>query len=187
MQGDDLVAEDVVASGDAAGDGHGPAVVVGDQVVGGPGTGGTAAIDETALADLEPLEGGLVDGRAVAVAAGEVVDDGAVVALGPLSPLQLNLSSGLDRSRELGVLGILVADDVGVGVAVGLDEAQVRGLLRPSDNIRGAGVVRVVVDQVSSVVRAVGDDSLDEAVGRGHGRGGEGQTSSSSDRHFLYW
>lgn len=87
MHGDDLVAEDVRARGQAVGDGDGPGVVVGDQVRGGPRLG--VQVD-AGLVNLDPLEGGLVDGGAGVVGGatvGDVGQDGADVGLGPSGPV----------------------------------------------------------------------------------------------------
>jgi hypothetical protein len=73
VQGDDLVAEDVVARGDGGGDCHGGGEAVLDELVGDPGVG--RRVDDGLGLDLDPLEAGLVDCAAVAVAVGEVVDD----------------------------------------------------------------------------------------------------------------
>lgn len=114
VKGNDFVTHDIVAGSNAAGDGHGPAVVAGDQIVGGPGV--VTAADEALLIDLEELELGLVDGGAVAVAVGEVGDDRTLVTLGPGSPLQLDLLASSDLSRDSAVFGVLVADNVGIGI-----------------------------------------------------------------------
>lgn len=77
VEGDDFVADDVVAGLEGGGDGDVPAEAVVNQLVRGPGTGvGTA--DETSLVDLDPGEGGLVDGGGV-VGRGDVGDHGTVV------------------------------------------------------------------------------------------------------------
>lgn len=88
MEGNDLVTENIVAGSQAGGDGDGLGQVVGDELVRGPGTTGGRARDETALGNLEEFKGGLVDGAAVTVAVGKVVDDGAVVGIRPGVPLQ---------------------------------------------------------------------------------------------------
>ena len=100
MEGDDLVAEDVLAGSDVLGDSDGPGVAVGDQVIGGPAVG--SSVVEALLIDLEEGEvtgGG--GGAVVAGALGEVVEDGAVVRLGPGVPLELDLAT----SSDLGDLG----------------------------------------------------------------------------------
>lgn len=87
MHGDDLVAEDVRARGEAVGHGDGPGVVVGDQVCGSPRLG--VQVD-TGLVNLDPLQGGLVDGGAGIVGGatvGNVCQDGSDVGLGPSGPV----------------------------------------------------------------------------------------------------
>lgn len=90
MECDDLVAEDVVAGRDGLGDGHGPGVVVGDQLVSAPGSGVGSIADQTDLVDLEELQCRLVNAGAVSGALGEVVDDWAVMAARPRGPLKLH-------------------------------------------------------------------------------------------------
>lgn len=86
MQGDDLMTQDIVSRRDIARDSDGPGVVVRDHGVGGP-VARVATGEEADAVDLEPAQGGLIDGCAVAVAVGEVVGDGAVVGGGPWRPL----------------------------------------------------------------------------------------------------
>lgn len=96
MKSQDLVAEDVVASGDVAGDVDGPLEVVGEELVSGPGRAG-----QTLLGDLEELQVGLGGGGAVARALGEVVHDGALVGVGPGVPLERKtLVKGRDRAMS---------------------------------------------------------------------------------------
>ena len=80
MEGNDLVTEDVVAIGDVAGDGDSAAVVVGNEVVSGPGTRLSGVADQTTLVDLEEFQGSLVNIGTVAITVGHVGDDGTVVA-----------------------------------------------------------------------------------------------------------
>ena len=61
MESDDLVAEDVGPGCDGGRDDNGPGVVVCDQLVGGPGTGGSGVVYQTGLVDFKEREGGLVD------------------------------------------------------------------------------------------------------------------------------
>lgn len=77
VEGDDLVTQDVVASLEGGGDGNVVGVVVGDQGVRGPDS-WVRARDETGGVDLDPLEGGLVNGGWV-ISGRNVGDDGAVV------------------------------------------------------------------------------------------------------------
>lgn len=77
VEGDDLVTQDVVASLEGGGDGNVIGVVVGDQGVRGPDS-WVRARDKTGGVDLDPLEGGLVNGGWV-ISGRNVGDDGAVV------------------------------------------------------------------------------------------------------------
>ena len=104
---DDLVAEDIVARSHARGDGDGPRVAVGHELVGRPGA-GVGARDEAGLGDLGEGEEALVDGGAVAAAArGEVVDDGAAVGLGPGVPDQGHAAAGGDLGGDGGAVADL--------------------------------------------------------------------------------
>lgn len=119
VQGDDLVAPDVVARLEVRRDLDEPRVVVGDQEVRPPGTREDGIVDQTDAADVEELERGLVDGGAVAIVTlGQHVDDGAFVGTRPGGPVDLDVVAGLDRGVPTGVGGILVADDVAAGVGV---------------------------------------------------------------------
>lgn len=107
VHGDDLVAEDVRAGGQAVGDGDGPGVVVGDQVRGSPRLG--VQVD-TSLVNLDPLEGGLVDGGAGIVGGatvGNVGQDGSDVGLGPSCPVWKHARLVLDFMK--GVLSLAIA------------------------------------------------------------------------------
>jgi len=105
VQGDDLVAEDVVARGEGLGDVDGPLVAVGDELVGAPLVGG--GVDDTDLSELEEAQALLVGVGAVARALGQVVDDRAVVGLGPGVPLESHGAAGSDRDRGLARSGFL--------------------------------------------------------------------------------
>lgn len=105
VEGDDLVAKDVVARGERLGDGDSPLVAVGDELVRGPlvGTG----VEDTSAGKLEEAEAGLVGLAAVARALGEVVDNGTVVGLGPGVPLESHVAAGLDSDGALAGGGFL--------------------------------------------------------------------------------
>ena len=181
VQGDGLVAEDVVSGGEAGRHGHGPGVVVGDHLVGGP------AVGEASLVNLDPLEGALVGVGAVGSALGDVGQHGTDVAFGPLGPLEVDLAAGLDGGGGLGGLCVLVADDVGGGVGVRGNEAVVEVLGGPSGGVGGglALLSLVVVGEVVTLgVDAVGDDAGDGAVGGGGGREG---SESKEGRHVDVW
>lgn len=176
VEGDDLVSENVEAGLDVLGDLDHPAVAVGDELVGGVLAGGGGAVDQTLLADLEELEGLLVDGLAAAGAAGgEVVEDGALVGLGPGVPLEEDAVTGGDTGVTLGVLGILVADDVGGSEGLGADEAVVGGSVGPTDDNRRVAAVGQGEDVVTGVGGAVDDNVVDVAVGSNANGTGEGR------------
>lgn len=73
MQGNDLVAEDIVARCNVLRNLNEPAVSIRDELVGSPDAWDCRAVDQTGTADLEELEGGLVDAFAASAAGGEVV------------------------------------------------------------------------------------------------------------------
>lgn len=151
VQGNDLVAQDVVAGGDAAGDGDGPAVVVGDEVVRRPGARRARVVDQALLVDLEELQRRLVDRRAVAVARRQVRDDGSVVAVRPWRPLQLDGAAGGHGGCQRCGRRIPVADDVRALVSCAVDEAQVGGGRGPADDGGWVGFVGERVDDVPAV------------------------------------
>lgn len=161
VQGDDLVAQHVVARLEGAGDGHGPAVVVGDEVVGRPGARRVSVVDQARLVDLEELQLRLVDGRAVAVAVGQVRDDRPVVAGRPGRPLQLDGAAGGHGGCQQRGRRIPVADDVWSLVFSAVDEAQVGGCRGPADDGGWVGFVGELVDDVPAV--AVGIVSISQA------------------------
>ena len=164
---EDLVAEHVVAGREVGGDLDGPRVAGGNELVGRP-VAGVRAVDQAALGDLDEREALLVDGGAVGVAGRDVVDHGAVVALGPGVPLQRDGAAGGDGGVVVGGDGALVADDVRVGEGAGLDEAVVLVVGGPAGG-RGVGAA----GDAAGVLDAVGDDGLDVAVGVGERREGD--------------
>lgn len=184
MQGDDLVTENVVSSGDGAGDGDSSAVVVGNELVGCPLAGDVAVVDQTSLGDLEELEGGLVDLGAVAITVGHVSDDRAVVALGPLGPLQLNLTTGLNLGGDRTRGGLLVANNVRASVAAAVDEAEVGSLLSPSDVGGHLRHVVVAVHEEAAVVSTINNSTRHVTVASDHGGRAKQETSNLGDRHL---
>lgn len=185
VQSNDLVTHHIVARLDAAGDGNSVAVVVADEVVGGPGTRNIAVIDQTSSVDLEEFEFGLVNGRAVTVAVSKVGDDRTVVRLGPLSPLQLNLTTSLDRGGDGTGLAILVADDVAAGVGGAINEAIISGILIPADVVGVVGLIVVGVDDESTVVGTVNDSTSHITVTSHQGGRSEDGSSNLGNRHFV--
>lgn len=143
---------------------------VGNEVVRGPVTGVAAGV-QASLGDLGPLEGGLVDGSEVARDSSDVVNDGAVVRLGPGVPLESDRATSSNAGSVGGGSSTLVADDVGGASGVGLNEAVVLVAGRPANSVGGG-----TVGESTSVLSAVSNDGGDVAVsvdGRGHGNNGE--------------
>lgn len=177
VKSNDLVAEDVVTRGNALRDLDHPSDTIVQELVGTIGAGGGRAINETDLANLEEFEGGLVDrGTTGITAAGEVVDDGAVVRIGPGVPLDVDGVTSSNLGEALGVLAALVADDVGVGEGVRGNEAKISGLGAPADDNGSVVTVREVGHIVTGVLDAVDDEGLDVAVS---GSGGSASKGSS--------
>ena len=176
VQGDDLVAQDVVARRDVGGDLDHPAEAVVDELVGGVVARAGGRVDQALLADLEELERRLLDGLAVGVAARrEVVEHGALVALRPAVPLEVDAVTGRDRSVPPGILGAPVADNVRAAVGLGTDEAQVGGVVGPADDGGRVGLVGELGDVVALVGHAVDDNVGDLAVGGDDGGAEEGR------------
>lgn len=69
MESDNLVAENIGTWCQGLGNGNGPGVVIGDELIGGPGSGNDAIVDKSYSVDLEEFEGGFVDGCAVVTGA----------------------------------------------------------------------------------------------------------------------
>ena len=156
MQGDDLVAQNVVAVLDGLWDRDVPrAVGLAEDII-RPPPGFAAADAELQLAhllDLEELQLGLVDGGAVAVAGCQVGDDGSVVRLGPCRPVQVDDAAGGDRGGGLlRVGGVDGADNVGAvdgaavdGTQVGVPRGPADGALVGDPGGNGGIVARIVL------------------------------------------
>lgn len=153
------MAQNVVSVGNGLGHGERVGVVVLDHVVTGPGTRRVAAIDETLCVDLEELQVGLVDLGAVAIAGGQVVEDGAVVTLRPFRPLHFDLGTGLHGSSQSTGLCVFVADNIGALVVLGTDESKVCCLGRPADGVGSIVRVGILVDEITAVA-VIGVKSL---------------------------
>ena len=189
VQGDDLVAEDVEAGGDAGRDLDEPGVVVGDQLVRRPGARSVGAVDETDLVDLEELERVLVDRLAAGGAtACEIVDDGALVGLGPCVPLNEDAVSGWYDGVALGVGGIPVANDVAGSKGLGTYEAVVGVGRSPAGHDGGVAHIREDVGQ-EAAIRVTVDDEVGDMAVCGHGsRVGEGgKKRVSRGRQIEMW
>lgn len=144
VEGDDLVAPDVVAGREVLGDLDDPRVVVGNQLRGSPCSGEGLVRDQTDGGDLEEFEVGLVNGRAVTVVAlGKHVDDGAVVGVGPCAPVDLDVVTCLHGGVTSSVRGVLVADDVARSVGIRGDVAVVGIRGSPSNADWGVGLVAI--------------------------------------------
>lgn len=145
MQRDDLVTQDVVARGHVLGDRDGPAVIGGDELIGCPVSGLVRVVEHALGGNLVEFQGGLVGGGAFAVAIGKVVDDGAVVGLGPIGPLEFDGGAGGHGGVELSGGGAFVADDVWVGEVAWIDVTGIFVLRdRPGDQWRMGGRVGIV-------------------------------------------
>jgi hypothetical protein len=179
------VAQNVVARLDAAGDRDGAAVVVGNELVRGPGARDGVVCDQPALVDLEELELRLIDRGAITVAVGQVGNDGAVVIGWPVGPLQLHRASGCDRGFQGTRLCILVADDVGVGVLGAIDIAIIELILGPRNDLGRVILVRVQVDKISAIVVAVDHGACHIAMAGHQGGRAEEKSSKFGNRHFV--
>jgi len=176
VEGEDLVAQDVVAGRDRGGDGDGPGAPRRAQLVGSPDARGTVARavgDLAQLRDLEPLELLLVRRGAFAVAGGQVGEDGPVVGVRPGRPVQADVAASGDRgSVNLGVGGVDRADDVRA-----IDVAAIHGpcVVIPSRPADGALVGRPgrCSGVKSSVVSASNVPLANIAVGCNGSRHGE--------------
>jgi hypothetical protein len=165
VKGNGLMSEDVAASGEGLRHLDGPGVVVCDHVDGSP-----FVVCKAGLFNLGPLERGLVGGGAgVAVALGDVGNHGTDMAIGPLGPLEVEGSAGLDGGSGCGRFGINVADDVGAvdRGPVTAYVAVVEALGGPPDDILGDGSGVVVVVLPAGEVFPIGENTADGAVGKG--------------------
>jgi len=181
VESNDLVAEDVVSGLEVGGDLNEPAVAVLAKIIGSPGL-GDAVVASTV--NLEPLEGGLVDGLAGAVAVGQIVDNGTDVAIGPLrGPDNADLVTGVDGGRALSRGAALVADHIGCAKIVGLDEAVVLLKGSPPENAGRVWVIEVAGGIVVLVLDSVDDDVRDVSVSSDEGRAGQRREKGAGLRH----
>ena len=142
VESDGLVAQDIIAWGNVGWDLDSPGVVVGDHVIVGELWWGGADICHADTVDLEELESGLVDARAVAIAVCEVVEDWAVVGLWPLSPLQRDRFTGGDWGTDGARSSTTSADDVRVAVGCTRNWTAVLRFRRaPADDLWGRRLV----------------------------------------------
>lgn len=155
VKSDDFVAQDIVSRCDSGRDFYSPAVVGGDELVGSPCSWDGVVVDQTTFLYLDKVQLCLVHGRAVAIAVGEIADNGTVVASGPCSPLELDSASCGNWSRNRTGYGIPVADDVCTGVLSGIDESQVCCSGCPPNDSWRVGLVRELVHEISRVADLV--------------------------------
>jgi len=183
VEGQDLVTDNVVTWGNAGGDLRDPGVVVGNELVGSPGTGDGGVVDETNSVNLEELEGGLVNSLAFTVAVGKVGHDWTVVRVWPGGPLELDVVTSSNDGVGLSVGSVQVADDV-CAVVVGNEPVALVCRVGPANDVRRR---RLVLEGwvVTSVVDTAGDNSLDVTVG-GNAGGERAQEGSDLDEgHFA--
>lgn len=187
VKGDDLVAKDVLAGTDVGGNLDHPAVVVVNEDIGSPPARGLGTVDKTSLGDLEELESSLLNLVAASVTArGKVVNDGAVVRLGPGVPLNKDAVTRGNNDAALSVGRVLVADDVARGERLGANEAIVGVGSGPGGNLGGVLSVREAVDVVALEGGTIHDNVLDVAVGvdsSGTGQSGE-ESLGGEGRHL---
>lgn len=164
---DDLVTENVVARGDVLGDLYEPGACVGNEHIRRPGT-RVRPVEVTDLVDLEKLERGLVNGLAVAVAVGQVVQNGPLVRVGPGDgPLDGDGVARVDRCVAACWSGVLVADDVARLIGIWGDKAVVSVGSRPAYHDRRIGFVRVAGRVVALPIDTIDDEVVDMTVGNG--------------------
>jgi len=157
VEGDDLVAENVLAGSNGARDGDGPGEVVVDELGGSP----LAAL-VAGLVDLEELQVSGLSGSGI-LDLGHVVNDGANVGLGPGVPGKVDGSSSSDLSDLSTRGGVLVAGNlVDLSVHGGVDETVVEAVgAAPLDDLRGGvlelerGVVGLELSAIDLEVRKV--------------------------------
>lgn len=186
VEGDDLVADEVLAGGKALGDG-----VLDARVAGGHEGGGTPGVGGALTATLLNLEPDLVGvggegGAVITGALGHVGDGRANVRLGPESPVEGDLVTSLGLSDELGGGGTLDTTG-GVATALEVDAGQVLdgavALDGTGDTLGGRARVRVLVGLVEGVVRAADETIRDVTVGSHQGCGSK--KGGDSGLHFC--
>jgi hypothetical protein len=106
------VTQHVVARREILGDLHNPGVIVAYQHVRGPAARIPAAKEANAI-NLEEFKRSLIHSLTVAIAVGQVVDDGAWVWPRKRHPLEEHRGSGRDRRVPSSIGGIPMANDIG--------------------------------------------------------------------------
>jgi hypothetical protein len=185
VKGDDLVAEDVGARGNAGRNGGHPGEAILNQLISDPATRSLGAVKEATLVDLEELKGGLLDGAAVTVAAGKVVDDGADVRLGPGVPGDGDGVTSSNSGRVHSIGSTTVADNIRVLEGVGKDKAIVLDGGSPTDRV-GRRVTRLEARDDLAVDGDLGDVTVGGDESRGSRKGGEKDRSLGlGERHIV--
>lgn len=163
MQSNDLVSENVVPRGNAAGDPHAPRVAILSQ--GAIGVFPRSALrDEAHPVNLEELERRLVHSLTWTVAVGQVIDHRPAVIFRPRRPLYGDCIAGSDLDMPLSWDGVTMADDVGVTVLVRGNKTIVSLLDGPAEHDWGLSLERKACAEVSPIGDAVDDDLGDMAV-----------------------
>lgn len=151
--------EDVVSWGQTNGNLDGMGEAVSQKLFGGP-TAWIGSGDETRLGNLGELEGLLVNGGEITGRGGDVVDNGAVVGIGPCVPYKGHGAASSNSGGASNGGSAFVTDNVG-GVHIGReDEAIVLIGSLPANGI-GRGARR----DTAGVLGAISDDSGDVSVG----------------------
>lgn len=151
VKSNDFMAQNIVSRCDGVRDCYSPAVVGGDKLVGSPCAWDGGVVDQTTLINLDEVQRGLIHGRTVAIAVGEIGDNRTVMAIGPCGPLELDSASCSNRGRNRSRCGILVADNVWVGILSGIDESQVCCSSCPPNDSWWVGLVGELIHNVSGV------------------------------------
>lgn len=118
VQGNELVAQDVVAGGKGGRNLDQPTVVVGDQLVIAPGSRNGSVIHESDAINLEELQCRLVNGFAGVTTVCEIVNDWAMMCVGPSRPLEIDLVSCRYHSMTLGIGCVKVTDNIRCSVGI---------------------------------------------------------------------
>lgn len=118
VQSNELVSQDVVAGGKCGRNLNQPAVVVGDQLVIAPGSRNGSVIHKSHAINLEELQCRLVNSFARVTTVCEVVNDRAMVCVGPGRPLEIDLVSCRYHGMTLGICCIKVTDDIRCSVGI---------------------------------------------------------------------
>lgn len=145
--------QNIVSRCNGLGDGNSPAVVVGNQLVRCPCAWFSSVADQSTFIDLDEFQISFGDVRAVAVAIGKVGDNGAVMAVGPCSPLELDGATSGNWSRECSRGGTLMADNIGVGILGAVNEAEIGCSSCPANNSWWVRFIGELSDNISRIAK----------------------------------